>query len=380
MRRRERKVKILACLLSVVMMVCLLPATASAAMTHGGVQAGTGTVGIDMSVTERGVIISGTFTGTVTSKGLIAGGDFSGTIELLDGADLGMRMDLTNLSATDLSYTGNEDYTHNSGTYADGVYTYNSISYLVMPHHTEYSFTLSADPQYSLPQTIVIKKNETPLAQGTDYSYDSSTGKVTVFAATIDYPLVIEASGHQHVYDQQAATDANLASALCGQQALYYYTCQCGEKGTATFPYGDVLGHDWGEAKWNWAEDYSGAEAAFTCSRDASHVQSVDAVVTSKTTEASGTKDGQIVYTAEAEFEGQTYRDTKTVVIPAAGTADTPSKGGGSTTQNGKAAVSASAPRTGDHSGFAFWLCTLLMAGAAVTGILVYSHKKTQRR
>ena len=80
-----------------------------------------------------------------------------------------------------------------------------------------------------------------------------------------------------------------------------------------------VLGHDYGEAAWTWT-GYESAKATFTCSRDASHVEEVTAAVTSEiTTPASCESTGVRTYTATVTFQGQTYTDTKTETLPAAG-------------------------------------------------------------
>ena len=47
-----------------------------------------------------------------------------------------------------------------------------------------------------------------------------------------------------HVFDKQVTTDAYKATdATCEAKATYYYSCQCGEKGTVTFEYGDYADH-----------------------------------------------------------------------------------------------------------------------------------------
>ena len=50
---------------------------------------------------------------------------------------------------------------------------------------------------------------------------------------------------HEHDFDRQVATGEYLAApAGCLLPASYYYSCECGEKGTETFVHGDPLGHD----------------------------------------------------------------------------------------------------------------------------------------
>ena len=80
-----------------------------------------------------------------------------------------------------------------------------------------------------------------------------------------------------------------------------------------------AIGHKYGTPVFTWSDDYSTAEATFTCENDKTHVETVKAAVTSKTTDATCTKVGKIVYTAIVEFEGKTYTDSKKVEIPAIG-------------------------------------------------------------
>lgn len=63
--------------------------------------------------------------------------------------------------------------------------------------------------------------------------------------------------------------------------------------------------HTYGEPVWNWSDDYSKAKATFTCT-DCEYTETVDATVTRIE------KDGQITYTAVAEFNSKTCTDTKT--------------------------------------------------------------------
>ena len=49
---------------------------------------------------------------------------------------------------------------------------------------------------------------------------------------------------HKHSFTVENVTDEYLCSeATCTEAAKYYYSCKCGEKGTATFAYGNALGH-----------------------------------------------------------------------------------------------------------------------------------------
>ena len=80
-----------------------------------------------------------------------------------------------------------------------------------------------------------------------------------------------------------------------------------------------ATGHAWGQPAWTWTGTES-ASAAFTCGNDASHTQTLTAAVTSQvTTEPGCESTGVRTYTATVTFEGQTYTDTKTETLPAAG-------------------------------------------------------------
>ena len=77
---------------------------------------------------------------------------------------------------------------------------------------------------------------------------------------------------------------------------------------------GDVIpaiDHEWGEPTWEWSEDGSSATATFACAHDASHVQTVDATVTSRTSEdPTCTGEGVATYTATVELGGKSFSDT----------------------------------------------------------------------
>lgn len=50
---------------------------------------------------------------------------------------------------------------------------------------------------------------------------------------------------HAHTFDRQVAEQSYLCKkATCTEKAEYYYSCECGEKGTGTFEYGEPLGHE----------------------------------------------------------------------------------------------------------------------------------------
>ena len=79
-----------------------------------------------------------------------------------------------------------------------------------------------------------------------------------------------------------------------------------------------ATGHAYGEPVWKWTDGFE-ATATFTCANDTSHVEKVDATVTSEVTEGSCEVGGTRTYTAKVTFEGKEYTDTKTEPVPAKG-------------------------------------------------------------
>ncbi len=54
---------------------------------------------------------------------------------------------------------------------------------------------------------------------------------------------VILGDDHTHVFDREVAEEKYFASANCEEKAKYYKSCSCGEAGTDTFEYGEVIPH-----------------------------------------------------------------------------------------------------------------------------------------
>lgn len=76
--------------------------------------------------------------------------------------------------------------------------------------------------------------------------------------------------------------------------------------------------HSYGSPEFIWAEDYSSCEAVFICVNN-DDTQEVDCTISSETSEAKCEIDGEASYVATAEFESNTYTDTKVEVLPALG-------------------------------------------------------------
>ncbi len=78
-------------------------------------------------------------------------------------------------------------------------------------------------------------------------------------------------------------------------------------------------GHAWQSPVWSWSSDNK-ATAEFVCGNNSEHMEilNADSYSTSKT-DATCTSDGEIKYTAVAEFEGTVHSNIKTEIIPATG-------------------------------------------------------------
>lgn len=101
-----------------------------------------------------------------------------------------------------------------------------------------------------------------------------------------------------HDYNQEIASESYLkTAATCTSKAVYYKSCACGEAGTDTFEYGNVLGHNFGVPTYNW--NGTSCTAKRICSHNSSHeeTETVNATVTS-VQEATCTSDEMSTYTA----------------------------------------------------------------------------------
>ena len=119
-----------------------------------------------------------------------------------------------------------------------------------------------------------------------------------------------------------AVTNEVTTEATCEVDGVRTYTAKVTFEGkeytdtkTEAIP---ATGHAYGAPVWKWNDDFT-ASATFTCGNDASHVEKVDATVTSEVTEGSCEVGGTRTYTAKVTFEGKEYTDTKTEPVPAKG-------------------------------------------------------------
>lgn len=120
----------------------------------------------------------------------------------------------------------------------------------------------------------VIGANGEQLVMGEDYKllyvpFGSTSRTETPPTEPGEYNLVVEGIGdytgscassfeiisnqseaHTHTFDMQIISDSYKASdATCIEPAKYYYSCECGEKGTEVFANGIAAGHNYKDGK-----------------------------------------------------------------------------------------------------------------------------------
>ena len=146
------------------------------------------------------------------------------------------------------------------------------------------------------------------IADGTEHCDGGTatcTAKAVCDVCNTEYGDV-DSSNHTDLVDDDAV-DATCTTA--GKTAGQH----CEACNTVVTPQQEIpaLGHDWDEGVWDWSEDGKTATVTFTCTRDASHIELVNATVTSEVTKApSCTEMGTTTYTATVTFEGTEYTDT----------------------------------------------------------------------
>ena len=114
---------------------------------------------------------------------------------------------------------------------------------------------------------------------------------------------------HTSLVDAQMSED--VTPATCTEAGKVVYTASYEEETESKEVTLEALGHKYGQPEWQWAEDFSTAQAVFTCEHDSTHQEKVDAEITEDTSVS-----GKISYTASVTFEGNEYTDTKTVDAP----------------------------------------------------------------
>ncbi len=214
---------------------------------------------------------------------------------------------------------------------------------------------------------------------------------------------VIEAQlGHTHVFDKEVATDAYKASdATCTAKATYYKSCDCGEKGTETFEYGELAEHNWNPATCTAPKtcsvcgategDALGHTEGTEWKSDADnhwHVCTVAGCgVVIDSSKAAHEFEWKIDKEATATEKGSKHEECKVcgykkeaVEIPATGTPTEPTDPAVPTgpTKPGDTTKpeNPDSPQTGDNSMMPLWIALLFVSGAGVAGTTLYSRKR----
>ena len=197
-----------------------------------------------------------------------------------------------------------------------------------------------------------------------------------------------------HVETLDAEVTSNLKTApTCTEKGVTVYTAKVtfeGKDYTAALELTDIpaAGHAYGEPTFQWSEDGKTCTATFTCGNDASHVEVLNAQVTSAVkTAPTCTEKGVTVYTAKVTFEGKDYAATLELTdIPAAGhhyedgvctvCGEKDPDYVEPTTEPTKPATDPDGPdQTGDTTPAALLMSLLLISAACLTAVIAKSRK-----
>ena len=124
-----------------------------------------------------------------------------------------------------------------------------------------------------------------------------------------------------HTETETAAVSVNITrEATCTAEGEAVYTAvfenEAFEAQTKTEAL-PKLPHSYGKPIWAW-DGYDAAFVILSCGKCGDR-QTIQAVITAISVEATCTEDGETIYTASAEVNGKTYTDQKTKTIPATG-------------------------------------------------------------
>ena len=101
-------------------------------------------------------------------------------------------------------------------------------------------------------------------------------------------------------------------AATCTADGYTLYDCDnCDYAYTGSFV--AALGHAYGAPTWSWANDYSTANATFTCAHDSAHVTTVAATITKTETTGSCSGNAQTIYVATVTYNGTDYTNQQIV-------------------------------------------------------------------
>ena len=134
----------------------------------------------------------------------------------------------------------------------------------------------------------------------------NGTNDVTVLSKTSVGKTLIRHDGHSYSW-------VSVSDATCTQAGSKKQVCSvCGAEGDTKSV--AALGHSWGEPVWTWSADGKTASAKFTCSHDGTHVNTLNATITSAVkTAATCEAMGTTTYTAKVTLDGREYTSTKDV-------------------------------------------------------------------
>ena len=153
-----------------------------------------------------------------------------------------------------------------------GTTTWDSTTY--GPHNYAATWSSDADGHWHECSLCHDKKDQATHTPG------AAATETTPQVCTECNYTITAALGHTHVFNKEVATDAYKASdATCTAKATYYKSCACGEKGTATFEYGELAAHT-PSSTWNSDGTYHWKECA---------VQGCDVVIADSKAEHSPT-------------------------------------------------------------------------------------------
>lgn len=87
-----------------------------------------------------------------------------------------------------------------------------------------YSTTLTADTYFNLPSSVTVSVAGNTLTSGTDYTYNSSTGKISITASKVTGDIVIVASGSPKQYSVTNSLTNMSSNGSTGNNAATYKT------------------------------------------------------------------------------------------------------------------------------------------------------------
>ena len=199
-------------------------------------------------------------------------------------------------------------------------------------------------------------------------------------------------ASHVEVLNAQV-TSAVKTAPTCTEMGVTTYTAQVtfqDKTYTNTLELTDIpaIGHAYGEPAFQWSADGKTCTVTFTCGNDETHVEVLDAEVTSNLkTAPTCTEKGVTVYTAKVTFEGKDYTATLELTdIPAAGhhyedgvctvCGEKDPDYVEPTTEPTKPATDPDGPdQTGDTTPAALLMGLLLISAACLTAVIAKSRK-----